>query len=216
MGCDIHIHVEYKKQIYIGRDKNNEPQYEEKWLCGDSFYLNPHFGKFKNEEKYTRIDFCGDRNYSRFATLANVRNYGDTPYIDNPRGLPEDVTYEVKKECDEWDIDGHSHSFFTLKELIDYQKNIKPLRHRGMISPEAQKKLDENGTPPDMWCQWTSQTGWERREWETENNVLVPLIEALKQKADELYVISHWMWENDFEKACERANNIRIVFWFDN
>ena len=58
--------------------------------------------------------------------------------------------------------------------------------------------------------------GWAWREWTEENTVLVPLIEALKQRADELYVIDGGLWERDFNEACERAKNIRIVFWFDN
>jgi hypothetical protein len=162
------------------------------------------------------VDFCGDRNYSRFAVLANVRNYGNTEYIDEPRGLPRDVTAEVRKASRDWGIDGHSRSYFTLKELIDYQENIEHLKHRGMISPEAQELLDEHGILPDEWCQWTNQAGWAFREWETENTVLIPLIEALKKRADELFVIYDWLWESDPEKAYEMSDRIRIVFWFDN
>jgi hypothetical protein len=120
------------------------------------------------------------------------------------------------KDSDEWGLDGHSHSYFTLKELIDYQENIKPLKHRGMISPEAQEELDEHGILPDSWCQWTNQDGWAFREWEEENTVLIPLIEALKKRADELYVIYDWLWECKPEEAYKKSENIRIVFWFDN
>lgn len=206
MGCDIHIHVEYRRTV----------DGAEKWLCGDYLLINPYYGLDEYEPEYSLVDFCGDRNYSRFATLANVRNYGNTPYIDEPRGLPDDVTAEVKKDYYRWGIDGHSHSYFTLKELIDYQENIKPLKHRGMISPEAQKKLDDYGILPDEWCQWTNQAGWAFREWKTENTVLIPLIEALKKRADELYVIYDWFWESEPKTAYKKSENIRIVFWFDN
>lgn len=206
MGCDIHIHVEYKRNIGG----------EEKWLCGDYFKANPYWCTDEYEPEYSLVGFCDNRDYSRFAVLADVRNYGDTDYIDEPRGLPEDVTAKVLKASDEWGIDGHSHSYFTLKELIDYQENIEPLKHRGMISPEAQKDLDERGILPDTWCQWTSMDGWAFREWEEENTVLVPLIEALKKRADELYVIYDWYWHEDPQKAYELSDKIRIVFWFDN
>lgn len=206
MGCDIHMHVEYKRTV------NGQTR----WMCGDYFKVNPYFGEFPNEKPYSLVRFCDGRNYSRFATLANVRNYGNTPYIDEPRGLPADVTKEVKAGADDWGDDGHSHSYFTLKELIDFQKNAPPLRFRGMISPEAQKALDETGKTPDDWCQWTNEKGWARREWTEENTVLVPLIEAIKQRADELYVIYDWLWDSEPEEAYELSDKIRIVFWFDN
>lgn len=205
MGCDIHIHVEYKR-IVCG---------EEKWVCGDYFKVNPYWGE-EDEPRYYLVGFCDYRNYSRFAVLANVRNYGRTEYIDEPRGLPDDVTAEVLKDSNEWGLDGHSHSYFTLKELIDFQENIKPLKHRGMISPEAQKDFDERGILPNEWCQWTNDETWAVREWETENTVLVPLIKAIKERADELYLIYDFWWETDPKKAYELSENIRIVFWFDN
>lgn len=218
MGCDIHIHVEYKKNAFTGYDANHEPQYEKRWVCGDYFKVNPYYAEGEDdwEQPLSLVGFCNSRNYSRFATLADVRNYGDTPYIDEPRGLPEDVTAEVKKDSDRWGVDGHSHSYFTLKELLDFQKDIKPLKHRGMISPTAQKALDERGELPNEWCQMTNMPGWAFREWEEENTVLLPLIEAIKKRADELYVIWEHLWESRPEEAYERSDNIRIVFWFDN
>lgn len=216
MGCDIHNHVEYRKDVYCGKDKNGKPKRKTKWFCGDYFKINPFYGIIEGEKKYNLVRFCEDRYYSLFATLANVRNYTDTPYIAEPRGLPFDVTKEVKKESDDWGDDGHSHSYFTLKELIEYQSKIGPLKHRGMISPEAQKELDENGKLPTEWWQWTSLKGWDYREWEEENTVLVPLIEALKARADDLFLITEWEWEKAPEKALEKADNIRLVFWFDN
>lgn len=208
MGCDIHNHIEYKKTI------NGGP----KWICGDYYHVNPYCeeGADNRDKKLSLVGFYDNRNYSLFATLANVRNYGDTPYICNPRGLPKDVSAEVKEDSDYWDCDGHSHSYFTLRELIEYQKNIKPLRHRGMISPEAQRNLDENGVLPKEWCQSTNQEGWEFREWKTENTVLIPLIESLKQRANELHIIYDFLWETNYEEALKRAENIRMVFWFDN
>ena len=49
-----------------------------------------------------------------------------------------------------------------------------------------------------------------------DGDVLEPLITKLKQRADELSIIWNFEWKSDFKKACEKANNIRIVFWFDN
>ena len=202
MGCDIHIHVEYKRHKFIGSDGDNKPQYVKEWACGDYFKINPYYPDDPDDEKlYSLVEFCDDRNYERFSILANVRNYGGTDYISEPRGLPTDVTKEVKEDADNWGYDGHSHSYMTLKELIDFQKDIKPLKRRGMISPEAQKALDERGMPPEFWCYWTNTEGWDWREWEDENTVLLPLIEALKQRASELYVIHSFLWKNNPKEA---------------
>lgn len=207
MGCDIHIHVEYKVLVK-GRKK---------WQCGDYFMLNPYYGTNEYEkEKYSVVDFCGDRNYLLFSVLADVRNYADNAYISEPRGLPADISKEVKAIAEDWGEDGHSHSYLTLQELLDFQKTIPPLRHKGMISPEAQKALDEKGITPDMYCQGINAKGWEWREWTEENTVLLSLIEALKQRADELCLIHHFYWDKDFEHAYKLSENIRIVFWFDN
>lgn len=207
MGCDIHMHVEFKKTV----------SGKERWFCGDYFQLNPFHADYPDEEReYSLVGFCDNRNYSLFATLANVRNYGNTPYIDNPRGLPEDITEAVKTDSEHWGIDGHSHSYMTLKELIDFHKEGHRLKYSGMISAEAAKKLDEDGTLPTEWCQWTNCPGWVHREWSEESQILVPLIDALKNRAADLYFIYSWLWERSPEEAYAKSANIRIVFWFDN
>ncbi len=76
------------------------------------------------------------RNYNLFAILADVRNGrgfagiktgdGFNP-IAPPRGLPDDVSPEVKAESDSWSCDGHSHSHFTLREILDYDWNQKTM-----------------------------------------------------------------------------------------
>lgn len=208
MGCDIHTHFEFK------RTYNNE----KKWYCGDYFTLNHYFKEDDPEygEKYELVQVFKERNYSIFATLANVRNYGNTPYISQPKGLPHDVTAETKKDSDYWGCDGHSHSYLTLRELLDFRDSAPPLKHRGMISPYAQKALDEEGKKPEMWCQCTNQAGWDWREWEEPNWALDELIEAMKRRAAELHLIYEFTWEQEPEKAYEQANDVRLVFWFDN
>lgn len=95
MGCDIHIFLERK---------NNENHWVDSMI-----YENDEFDGFESLSYYPR-------NYTLFATLAGVR--GDNP-IANPRGIPEDCSLEYKKMCDDWGDDGHSHSYFTLRELLD-------------------------------------------------------------------------------------------------
>ena len=122
MGCDIHAIVERKTFPYGGR---------ESWRWRNSG--TPGIS----------------RNYVLFSLLANVRNNWETefPYLDEPRGVPG---YEIKTgnygqfeslgEITDWNetpsdayeslvlnwgVDGHSHSWVTLRELKDAEELIE-------------------------------------------------------------------------------------------
>jgi hypothetical protein len=208
MGCDIHMYVERR--------------HDGKWYNCDYFVPSIEWrdADGPDDSKYTRVPIYDHRNYSLFATLADVRNYGNTDYICEPKGLPEDASQYVASEYDDWRWDAHSCSYLTLKELIDFQREKHPLKRRGMISPEAQKQFDESGILPDTWCQGTSNPGYAFREWEEDIDILEPLIDALRKRADELYIIYDFAWDSANEtlrnSAYEAAADMRIVFWFDN
>lgn len=110
MGCDIHFFVEKKVDgiwQLQGEIETNED--------GDIRYSGP--------------EFYDGRNYNLFAILADVRNgrgfagvktgEGFNP-IDDARGVPEDASENYKRLVDAWEGDGHSHSYFTLRELLNY------------------------------------------------------------------------------------------------
>lgn len=56
---------------------------------------------------------ASERNYKRFAAMAGVRGAGPTP-----RGLPEDISESVAMFFDDWDADGHSHSWLGITEAV--------------------------------------------------------------------------------------------------
>ena len=149
------------------------------------------------------------RNYELFGILAGVRDRNNDS-IDDPRGLPEDVSEVTKKESDRWDEDGHSHSWVTLKELKEYQGLHPVVKRSGYISPEAARLLDEGEETPDTWCQATSLTTWVKREWEEGYDTLKPIIDAMDKRVREEF----WVWGD--EPKPELDEKIRIVFWFDN
>jgi hypothetical protein len=70
------------------------------------------------------------RNYGMYGFLADVRNYSDVPPLAKPRGLPDDVSADVKAESDHWDCDGHSHSWLSVGELsaFDYDAAVEDRR----------------------------------------------------------------------------------------
>lgn len=74
----------------------------------------------KNSDDYwVSSEFYEDRNYFLFAVLADVRNGYDIEPLSQPKGIPEDSCYPIKYIVDQWRGDGYSHSYFTLKEILE-------------------------------------------------------------------------------------------------
>lgn len=200
MGCDIHTYVEIKKNV------NNE----EKWVSADYYKKNPYYDGVDNYEKqFNIVHIFSNRDYGLFSILADVRNYGDNSPICDPKGLPDDCCNEIKEEYEYWLGDGHSYSYFTLKELKDYANTHKTIKRSGMISESAANDLDNNDIKPECWCQMTNQTGWVHREWEDEFTGLDIIIKKLTERLLDVLYISE-------TRVDEFADKIRLVFWFDN
>ena len=60
------------------------------------------------------------RSYGLFAFLAGVRNYSDIQPLAEIRGCPDDASDYVKVERDDWEYDGHSHSWLSIDELLAF------------------------------------------------------------------------------------------------
>ena len=202
MGCDIHTRVEYF---------NND----EHWVCGDTFRLNPYYSGSDpwEDDPYEVLEVCGGRNYELFAVLANVRNYGDMEYIDDPRGIPDDDCRRTEMAYRAWGEDAHSASWFTLKELMDWNKTERKMKRRGMVSPEDAARLDRGEGTPETWCQWTNREGWVLRSWEEDYQPLDELIRELIQRGRDLRLWYEW---EDMKSIEAKADKLRFIFWFDN
>ena len=201
MGCDIHLFTEIKKSINS----------QDKWVNADNWRYNPYYkeGNDDGEEMLHVESLYSGRNYELFGILAGVRDPNNDA-IDDPRGLPEDVSSVTKKASDRWDGDGHSHSWLTLRELKEYQGLHPVVKRSGFISPEAAELLDAGEETPDVWCQATSVTTWVKREWEEGYDTLKPIVDAMDKRVRNEF----WVWGD--EGRPELDEKIRIVFWFDN
>jgi len=148
MGCDIHLFVERKV--------------DGKWISADRWTPNEYAGEEGEPDVCVEYEnrFYKGRNYNLFAILASVRNGvgfagwdtgdGFKP-IAMPKGLPSDVSAEVKAESDRWDGDGHSHSWLTLAELKAYDWKGQSTRHRGWVDPWNFVLWQRNGKP-NSWA----------------------------------------------------------------
>jgi len=100
MGCDIHAHLEIK---IVPKDFREQVKGALSQSTG-WYYYSP-----------VKIY----RNYHLFSFMANVRNYDkQIRPLDDPRGIPEDASLITRMERDAWGMDGHSHSWLGLDELV--------------------------------------------------------------------------------------------------
>lgn len=198
MGCDIHMCVEVKRNI----------NGVEKWVSADHFSLNPYYdGIDTDEERYRVVGLFTDRNYGVFDCLAGVRSYRDgSPRIDNPRGVPGDAAVTTLGEIEKWDGDGHSHSYVTLSEVVQFNAKTHERDVDGMVDPVTAEALDRDGIEPRSWCGWTSRNNYVHRSWKQKVDELTGLEAAMRQR------LVDTMWRDE----PEMHDKIRIVFWFDN
>lgn len=152
MGCDIHMFVE--KRV------NGEWVTADTWFDDDEEYGGKSIYKWGEGENAIDIisgPIYHDRNYSLFSILGDVRNGsgfagtdtgdGFVPIHPN-RGLPVDVCEVIKDQSDGWDIDGHSHNWATLQELMDYDWTQKTKR-RGWVSSKQYVRFKVEGRPEE-------------------------------------------------------------------
>ena len=217
MGCDIHTSVERLEgkpdpswvllpppeiELYYYPDSMNKPALGEFWYWG--------------------------RNYSLFTFLAGVRD--DAAYagkanrcLDLPRGVPADASPEYRKLVDDWGPDGHTHSYFTLRELVHAPYDEMTFLESAMVDDHykdggtgraaefARRStaaadtdwsfLDETGDP--MMCQGTNQRGFQRVEWTVSGRS---------------YVGEEWFKTLDRLKPLtfDDGSDVRFLFFFDN
>lgn len=153
--------------------------------------------KIKGSWVNLHSDLGVDRNYTLFAILADVRNYGENVPINSPKGVPTDASKEYLQSVEDMDTDGHSHSYLTLQEILDYLPEAQ-VKYTGMISQEQSDQLD-TGVLPTSWCRSTNATGFLYREWYDSESSLVDLVDNMK------------LLQCDVPDT-----DIRIVFYFDN
>lgn len=100
MGCDIHSRAEVRRDGVweaVGRVFPNDE------------WDRQYYGEF-GEAPFDR------RDYRVFGRLAGVRDDSVEP-LQQRRGVPPDVSPPVKALVDDWEPDGHSHGWLTLREL---------------------------------------------------------------------------------------------------
>lgn len=250
MGADIHLWVEkntngkwdttkgmnvsdlnwYQSMLVENKGKGEASQYN---------HLSEEYLLERVEEAKKPVDdwLYSGRNYNLFAILANVRNgrgfagikigEGYNP-ISMPKGVPSDASSTYQKEVEDWNGDGHSHSYFTLKELKEYDWNQATVLY-GVVPEDYYKELKESGESPTSYAGGVSGKDIEVVSEEQMEIILSGLIE--RDESIKYYVRMQWgvtykdvaqgFYEDSIkalEELSESKNqdDVRIVFFFDN
>jgi hypothetical protein len=90
------------------------------WVCVDDkerYWPKMRVNDYDESVRTKIINVLGDRDYTLFAVLADVRNDGVRALFPG-RGTPEDASSKTKKAIPD-NSDYHSHTYFTVQELLD-------------------------------------------------------------------------------------------------
>ena len=215
MGTDIHVLT--------------EKYYENKgWFNTDSWRYNPYYDSEDEddcEDEMELVEIFDDRDYYLFSILADVRNYLDavTP-ISEPKGLPEDC-HEITRTYAEG-YGGHSHSYFTIKELYNNWLRWDTVEKRsGILVGQQLKDFDNKGIAPKEHFVRSFYEGKEEhayREWTIEYNPMDRFMFALIDRFCELFFIGKrkeidYKESEEFKKIIEKyGDEFRTVFFFDS
>lgn len=118
--------------------------------------------------------------------------------------------------------DWHSHSWFTVKELMAGLENVSE-KHHGLVSLISYAQWKAKGTPcPNCWCGWASGKSMKEAEFLELGDEFGFASKA--QMPD--YIECEWTVgsEHTFEQFKKSLADIiehagpdaRVVFWFDN
>lgn len=161
MGCDSHPYIEKRRKDgtwVVVDDKHRYYKYLnftkglKKTLGREPTKTEVNKARDKAwklyEEKESRVmKILGRRNYTMFGVIAGVRD-GEVRALFDGRGLPEDASDRVRRELPD-DSDYHSHTFFTLKELMDVDPNEVGLSSGSVcLYPAQYQEWKEKGEIP--------------------------------------------------------------------
>lgn len=154
MGCDIHWYVERfttdpenettpTSKVNKRENRVNEllgETSEPRWISADTWESEDYGDGNIHWSNYPSSLYSG-RNYSLFEKLAGVRSYDTGNAICDPKGIPEDASDAYIYVTEQWEGDGHSHSYFTLTELLEHDWSLYSEFRETL---ERMKDLDEN------------------------------------------------------------------------
>ena len=218
MGCDIHMYCEVRTKKHG-------------WAKVGRIFKNPYFERGRRisveSDNYiqnaptTDQPYCG-RNYDLFALLADVRNSGRITPIADPRGMPSDLSPEMQGIVRRYGRDAHSHSYFTLAELLAVPWKTNIVKHTGYVDAASYKSYLTLGYPDT----WAANVGGLHTYKISERQMKTRISKGLSAEGYYCLVswteflgeaVEHFLTTTLKElKHLGNPDDVRIVFFFDN
>lgn len=158
MGCDIHLWVEKRVvKCQYGEDVWETVDHPDgRWYSGRNYDLFAILANVRNGR-----GFAGIRTGGGFIPIlpedaetdeSRSLEHGGEP-VPFCRGVPQRASDEYHAEVFRWSVDGHSHSWLTLSELLTYDWHNAKTTKRGCVSGVRYARMKRDGqTAPDEWC----------------------------------------------------------------
>jgi hypothetical protein len=104
------------------------------------------------------------RSYTLFALLAGVRNRDNLTPIAPLRGLPDDISDQIRALAkDELEMGAGSTTFYTISELIEYDWSKQLIYAEGYVSEAEDARLAATNYSvlPQSW-RYAAEPGYEK------------------------------------------------------
>lgn len=155
MGTNISFYVEVKV--------DNKWQSADKWIARGKWWQ-------------TEDRFYGNRNYILYAALG--RHSDTVPNLEIPRGLPADISPELRERvewCEFYDI-----SYFTLEELQTYPWDLEVPFESSYIHKDSIE--DYRNGKIGKWCSWRD-VAYKKNpdDWELVGTLSVPMSQLCEE-----------------------------------
>lgn len=235
MGADIHFYVE--KKIDGKWQMHGTVEREDSGDDGEWMRVCNGFSDYRCYNAFAIL--AGVRNGSGFAGIKTGKGFNP---ISEPRGIPEDASDEYKQIAAQWGVDGHSHSYHTLRQLLDYdwmqetqlqdwtdvrvyldwvmrgKQTSGPESYCGGVSGPDIKHLAEDEAA-ELVEQYRSLPWSDRKQFDFSkyaNNYVLAKWQVNYAEA------SRYIWSDTVPRllslagGLSGADDVRIVFFFDN
>jgi hypothetical protein len=194
-------------------------------------------GKWESLDKWSYQDVDGKRQYyiskydstfygddNEFSMLFGGRKDEDNSPIIELRGLPDDISWQVKNCYSHWKNDAHSPSWFLLSELKDFDWE-KKYKKKGFLDIRGYELLMNGDYPwytfnpnwysPIKECKEISEEEMKKvLETNEENDVILYCKTMWEQPYKSLFPYLLGLIEKLKQKGS--LDSMRIVYWFDN
>jgi len=160
MGCDAHPHIEVYKDGEWELVDEKRHYYDEIPLDENG---RSDYGKLMSmQPRYMVV--LGGRNYTMFSVLADVRNDGSIVPLFAGRDVPDDISEGAWRIIED-DGDLHSHTYFTVKDLMDVDWDSIGGREEMALFADDWSRLQDGGPGPDhkISADWASAPNYKLR-----------------------------------------------------